>query len=128
MNHQEALTDYLKFKQKVMPTIDEDSILISSYFTEEERYRIQEVFQDYYHTDIKTLAEHDKTLDILFKKLGIIQEPYIINTIFGKALVLASDDLCYKVRMLDWTEETIKQMGGLNEAWIVLSKDQIIKE
>lgn len=117
-----------KYKQKTLPNIDEDSILISSYFTEEERCRIQEVFQDYYHIDIKTLAEHNKTLDTLFKKLGIIQEPYIINTIFGKALVLASDDQCYKVRMLDWTEEDIKQMGGLEKAWIALSKDQIIKE
>ena len=128
MNHQEALTDYSKFKEKVIPNIDEDSILISSYFTEEEKYKIKEVFQDYYHMDIEILAEHNKTLDTLFKKLGIIYEPYIINTIAGKSLVLASTDLYYKVRLLDWTEETIEQMGGLDNAWIRISKDQIIKE
>lgn len=117
-----------KYKQKTLPNIDEDHISISSYFTDNERYRIQKVFQDYHHMDINTLAEHDKVLDTLFKKLGIIQEPYIINTIFGKALVLASDDLHYKIRMLDWTEEDIKQMGGLGEAWTIIGKDLIIKE
>lgn len=127
MNHQETLTDYSKFKEKVIPNIDEDSILISSYFTEEEKYKIMEVFQDYYHMDIKTLAEHNKTLDTLFRKLGIIYEPYIINTIVGKAFVLASNDLYYKVRLLDWTEKTIKDMG-VDNAWIRISKDQIIKE
>lgn len=117
-----------KYKQKTLPNIDKDSVLVSSYFSEYERLRIKEVFQNYHHMDIETLAMHDKTLNSIFTKIGIIREPYVIDTPSGKALVLDQNDSYYRVRMLDWTEETIKQMGGLNEAWIVLSKDQIIKE
>lgn len=117
-----------KYKQKTLPNIDKDSVPVSSYFDEYERHRIKEAFENYHHMDIETLSMHDKTLNSIFTKIGIIWEPYIINTTSGKALVLSQNDSYYKVRLLDWTEETIKQMGGLNEAWIVLSKDQIIKE
>ena len=117
-----------KYKQKTLPNIDKNSVPISSYFSEYERLRIKEVFQNYHHMDIETLAMHDNTLNSIFTKIGIIQEPYVIDTTSGKALVLDQNDSYYRVRMLDWTEETIKLMGGLDKAWITLSKDQIIKE
>ena len=117
-----------KYKQKILPNIDKDSVPVSSYFDEYERLRIKEVFQNYHHMDIETLAKYDKTLNSIFTKIGILWEPYVIDTTSGKALVLDQNGSYYKVRMLNWDEETIKQMGGLNEAWILLSKDQIIKE
>ena len=72
MNHQEALADYLKFKQKVMPTIEEDSTPISAYFTEEERNKISDVFQGYYYIGINELADEDETCKSLFQKVGIL--------------------------------------------------------
>ena len=67
-----------KYKQKTLPNIDKDSVPISSYFNEYERYRIKEVFQNYHHMGIETLAMHDKTLNSIFTKIGIIWEPYVI--------------------------------------------------
>lgn len=72
MNHQEALTDYLKFKEKVMPTIKEDSTPISSYFTEQERNKISDIFQDYYIMGINDIAEEDEVCKTLFQKVGIL--------------------------------------------------------
>lgn len=72
MNHQEALADYLKFKQKVMPTIEEDSTPISSYFTDQERYKISDIFQDYYIMGINDIAEEDEVCKTLFQKVGIL--------------------------------------------------------
>lgn len=117
-----------KYKQKTLPNIDKDSVPVSSYFSEYERLRIKEVFQNYHHMDIETLAMHDKTLNSIFTKIGIIWEPYIINTTSGKALVLSQNDSYYKVRMLDWTDEDIKKKGGINSAFVIISENSIIKE
>ena len=72
MNHNEALTDYLKFKQNVMPTIEEDSTPLSSYFTDQERYKISDIFQDHYLMGINEIAEEDETCNSLFHKVGIL--------------------------------------------------------
>ena len=72
MNHQEALADYLKFKQKVMPTIEEDSTPISAYFTEQERNKISDIFQDHYLMGINEIAEEDEVCKTLFQKVGIL--------------------------------------------------------
>jgi hypothetical protein len=50
----------------------------------------------------------------------------IKNSIFGKVKILY--DLlngCLVVRPLDWTPEYIEQLGGEEEAWIVISKNQL---
>lgn len=72
MNHQEALADYLKFKQKVMLTIEEDSTPISAYFTDQERYKISDIFQDHYLMGINEIAEEDEVCKTLFQKVGIL--------------------------------------------------------
>lgn len=72
MNRQEALADYLKFKEKVMPTIEEDSTPISAYFTDQERYKISDIFQDYYIMGVNEIAEEDEVCKTLFQKVGII--------------------------------------------------------
>ena len=113
-----------KYKQKTLPNIDKDSVPISSYFNEYERYRIKEVFQNYHHMGIETLAMHDKTLNSIFTKIGIIWEPYVIDTTLGKALVLDQNGSQYKVRMLDWTEEDIEK----NRGFILIGENSIIKE
>lgn len=117
-----------KYKQKTLPNIDKDSIPVSSYFDDYERHRIKEVFENYHHMGIKTLAMHDKTLNSIFTKIGIIWEPYVINTTSGKALVLDQNGSYYKVRMLDWTEEDIKKKGGISSAFVIIGENSIIKE
>lgn len=72
MNHQEVLADYLKFKEKVMPTIEEDSTPISAYFTEQERNKISDIFQDHYLMGINEIAEEDEVCKTLFQKVGIL--------------------------------------------------------
>lgn len=72
MNHNEALADYLNFRQKVMPTIEEDSTPLSSYFTDQERNKISDIFQDYYLMGINDIAEEDEVCKILFQKVGIL--------------------------------------------------------
>ena len=51
----------------------------------------------------------------------------IIDTIWGKAEVLyvGPGNTVY-VKMLCWTSEQIKKMGGEKEAWILIGEHQIL--
>ena len=51
----------------------------------------------------------------------------IIDTIFGKAKILMPGlgNTVY-VRMLNWSPEQIKSMGGEKEAWILIGEKQIL--
>lgn len=51
----------------------------------------------------------------------------IINTIFGKAKILfpGPGNTVY-VRMLNWSPEQIKRMGGEKEAWLLIDETQIL--
>jgi len=51
----------------------------------------------------------------------------IINTIFGKAKILDfGPGNTVFVKLLNWTPEQIKRMGGKKEAWILIGEHQIL--
>lgn len=51
----------------------------------------------------------------------------IIHTIFGDA-ILIDEPLydCYRVRMCEWDDDKIEQMGGIDEAWVLIGSDQLL--
>ena len=51
----------------------------------------------------------------------------IIDTIFGKAkiLFLGPGNTVF-VKMLNWSKERIRKMGGEKEAWILIDETQIL--
>lgn len=42
-------------------------------FTEQERYNISEVYQNYYYMGIYEIAEEDEVAKSIFKKIGLIE-------------------------------------------------------
>lgn len=51
----------------------------------------------------------------------------IINTILGKAKILCPGpgNTVY-VKMLNWSPEQIKRMGGEKEAWLLIDETQVL--
>lgn len=45
-------------------------------FTEDERWLVSKVFQNYYYTGIDEIAEEDETAKSLFEKIGLIEEEH----------------------------------------------------
>jgi hypothetical protein len=59
------------------------------------------------------------------KKGDIVQTTLDVDVLVIEGEVIRGEEL-YRVRCLNWTPEHIQDMGGLSEAWIIMSGNQLV--